>query len=354
MKHLFALSLAVLVFAGSGLAKDLSGYSSADELWRYIIKLQQDGPSERPRTTEQHKAIFGKFLGEVDAALVEFTTRYSHDERVWDAKLMRVQVLGARAGIEGRKLDPTVLENNYSEIATAKDAPAEARAEAGQALIELHAEPLLDSSSPGALAGIERELVAFQKQFPDDERNARLQLLRARLYQKADPAKAESIARQSVGNKDPQLAGEAQQFLAVLELSKKPLDLKFTAVDGTAIDFKNLRGKVVLLDFWATWCGPCVMEVPNVVATYRKLHGQGFEIVGISLDNSKDKLLAFTKQRGMTWPQYFDGKVWSNDISSRFRVTGIPAMWLIDKKGYVRNTEARGELASHVEKLLAE
>ena len=110
----------------------------------------------------------------------------------------------------------------------------------------------------------------------------------------------------------------------------------------------------MLLDFWATWCGPCVMEVPNVVATYRKLHGQGFEIVGISLDNSKDKLLAFTKQRGMTWPQYFDGKVWSNDISSRFRVTGIPAMWLIDKKGYVRNTEARGELASHVEKLLAE
>lgn len=132
----------------------------------------------------------------------------------------------------------------------------------------------------------------------------------------------------------------------------KPLDLKVTAVDGSAIDLSKLRGKVVLLDFWATWCPPCREEVPNVVAAYKKFHDQGFEIVGISLDQSKEKLLAFTKDNGMTWPQYFDGQGWSNTVSSKFGIDSIPAMWLIDKKGMVVTTDGREDLAGQVEKLL--
>lgn len=139
------------------------------------------------------------------------------------------------------------------------------------------------------------------------------------------------------------------------ELQSKPLELKFTAVDGAEVDLAKLRGKVVLVDFWATWCGPCVLEAPNVVATYRKYRPKGFEIVGISLDKDKEQLLAFAKKAGMTWPQYFDGKVWENEISTRFAVRGIPAMWLVDKQGFVRETNARGStLAAQVEKLLAE
>src|ERR1041384_6975832 len=161
MKHLMSVFLVVFALAGWSLAKDLSKFSSADELWRYIVRLQQEGPRERPKTMEQHKAIFGKFLGEVDAALGEFLTRYSQDARAWDAKLMRAQVVGARAGIEGRKPDTAALETLYTDIASAKDAPPEARAEAGAALIELHAEPLADETSPAALAPIERELAAF-------------------------------------------------------------------------------------------------------------------------------------------------------------------------------------------------
>src|SRR5471030_1254825 len=69
----------------------------------------------------------------------------------------------------------------------------------------------------------------------------------------------------------------------------KPLDLKFTAVDGKKVDLADMRGKVVLIDFWATWCPPCRAEVPDVVATYKKYHDQGFEVVGISLDQDKDR-----------------------------------------------------------------
>ena len=132
----------------------------------------------------------------------------------------------------------------------------------------------------------------------------------------------------------------------------KPLDLKYTAVDGTKVDLANMRGKVVLVDFWATWCPPCRGEVPNVVAAYKKYHDQGFEVVGVSLDQDKDALLAFTKENGMVWPQYFDGKGWDNEISKGFGIDSIPAMWLVGKDGKVITTNAREDLAGQVEKAL--
>ena len=90
--------------------------------------------------------------------------------------------------------------------------------------------------------------------------------------------------------------------------SPEPLQLKFTAVDGKLVDLNNLKGKVVLLDFWATWCRPCRAEVPDLVSTYQKYHDQGFEIVGVSLDKRQDTLMEFIGKNHMTWPEYFDGK----------------------------------------------
>ena len=137
-------------------------------------------------------------------------------------------------------------------------------------------------------------------------------------------------------------------------LAGQPLPLKFDAADGSPVDLARLRGKVMLIDFWATWCGPCMKEVPNVVAAYQKYHDKGFEIVGISLDQSKDAMFRVAAQKGMTWPQYFDGKGWNNEISSGFHVRQIPTMWLVNKNGVVAYPNARADLDANIAKLLAE
>ena len=132
----------------------------------------------------------------------------------------------------------------------------------------------------------------------------------------------------------------------------KPLDMKFTAINGKQIDLAKMKGKVVLIDFWATWCGPCIAELPNVKKTYNKLNQKGFEIIGISLDSNENSLKRFLKKENMPWPQFFDGKGWNNELAKKYGIRSIPAMWLVDQEGNLIDTNARSNLEGKVEKLL--
>jgi thiol-disulfide isomerase/thioredoxin len=125
-------------------------------------------------------------------------------------------------------------------------------------------------------------------------------------------------------------------------------------VAGKPLSLAAYKGKVVLIDFWATWCGPCRGEIPNVVATYQKYHGQGFEVIGISLDQDRQKLMDYTKQMNMAWPQFFDGQGWGNKLAAKYGIDSIPATFLLDGSGKIIGTDLRGDaLSAAVAKALA-
>jgi peroxiredoxin len=113
--------------------------------------------------------------------------------------------------------------------------------------------------------------------------------------------------------------------------------------NGKPLSIAALKGKVVLVDFWATWCPPCVAEAPNVVAAYKKYHEKGFDIVGISLDEDRSALDSFIKENDMAWPQYFDGKGWDNVLGKKYGIRSIPATFLLNGEGKIIGKNLRGE-----------
>jgi len=121
--------------------------------------------------------------------------------------------------------------------------------------------------------------------------------------------------------------------------------LTFTAVDlsGQKVSLSDYRGKVVLLDFWATWCSPCLMELPHIKRVYDRYKNDGFTVIGISLNTDRTELETLVRMVGIEWPQIFDGKGWENEISRLYNVYSLPATFLVDQKGLIRYVNLRGE-----------
>ena len=135
-------------------------------------------------------------------------------------------------------------------------------------------------------------------------------------------------------------------------IGKPALDFQVTDLKGEELSLEKYRGQVVLLDFWATWCGPCIAEIPNVKRTYEKYKDQKFEIIGISLDRSITPLEEYIQKKELGWVHYWDN---AGKVSNMYKVRGIPSTFLIDGEGTIRKTNLRGHALEHaVEDLVKE
>jgi thiol-disulfide isomerase/thioredoxin len=194
---------------------------------------------------------------------------------------------------------------------------------------------------------------------PDDKENIQLAMMVAQALGSSSDTKLAVEAYRDLSkilskNDDPQIAGMVKGFdgtIRRLSLPGHPVELKGTLVNGKPLDLAALKGKVVLVDFWASWCGPCRAELPNVKKNYEKYHDKGFKVVGISLDDSRDDLEKALGEEKLPWSIVFgdDGQ----SVAKLYGVDSIPTMFLTNQKGEVVSLNARGEkLGELLEQLL--
>ena len=173
----------------------------------------------------------------------------------------------------------------------------------------------------------------------------------ADVYKKLD----EGLTKKFPGDKNVKMFHEVVNKMLATTSGQEAPEINLPTPEGKELALSSLRGKIVLVDFWASWCGPCRKEMPNVVKAYSKFKDKGFEIYGVSLDQDKSRWLEAIQKDGITWPQVSDLKYWECEAAKLYAVEGIPYTVLLDKEGKIIAKNLRGvELEKAIEKALSQ
>lgn len=176
-----------------------------------------------------------------------------------------------------------------------------------------------------------------------------------RWLEQFDPGAVAAHLEKLTGSDVEDLASFGRGQLAVHRLRAKPMELTFTAIDGTRVDLADYRGKVVLIDCWATWCVPCIKELPNIKAAVAKWGDKGFAVIGISFDRigDKEKLIKFVADEQLHWPHWFNESGGRNPFGVKYNLRSIPATFLLDRNGLLVTTDTHGDkLEAALQKLM--
>lgn len=329
----------------------------ADQAWQALqaaatpppVPAEWNGREPTPEQANQFRARQGHLAGVAADQAAAFLAKFPADSRADAARRLEWQLLDAavRLGNTNRLDRLEALEQaRLKDPATSDDERFSLRVRA----TERTALAQQAGGMPAVMAQLEKGLRELQKEFP--QRNEIFNMLMT-VAENSPKDKALALAREIMtGTPDPQLKMLAELLGRRTEALDKPLGLKLRATDGREIDFAKLKGKVVLLDFWATRCPPCVALMPKLKELYDKYHAQGFEIVGINSDEDKAVMLRFLEKEKATWLQYWDGG--ESGVGGQLGIYLLPSLWLLDKQGLVRDNEALHDLEAKIQKLLAE
>ncbi len=376
MKFRLLLAFTVLTLAPLARADLAADFARLDAVQAERTTRAQAGAASTPSESSRWMSDYSARLA--DTALQVYASHPSEPRR-WEAALVALKTL--RSFIVELKpgYDEAVAARDLAQIQSLIVRDDAARAAWDAKLDALEADLFAASDVPPAVlaeayanaiyrvtlrrgatpaqrwAAIQPLLAAMDRRVTDPRQLVRALELAGRTAQAADPSAYDALLQSRSQSAVPEVSAWATGKANVEVAKTKTFDLKFTALDGRAVDVAALRGKVVLIDFWATWCGPCKEELPNVKAAYDKYHAQGFEVVAVSLDAEKDKqkLSDYVREHALPWPQHFDGKGWKNEFAVKFGIRAIPAMFLLDQEGKVVTTEARGsKLEREIRRLL--
>jgi thiol-disulfide isomerase/thioredoxin len=368
-KHLFYPILVALVFTpsavtlavdppvASGAASPASsdqtaGAQSADVAYAKVDASQKQ-PAVKFATREEAQA----WLANQQTLGKAFVKDFPNDPRNASARLITL-----RAGLQERRLTgkaetPDAERAKFDELINAKDVPLPIKAEAAFLRALTYASEL--QARPGSYNDFHAAAADFAAKYAAHPLSTQMKEMDFRVLSEDPTSQADELLKKYSTGEDERMAVAAKALILkrakMVELKSKPLELNFIASNGKEIDLTSLRGKVVLIHFWATWSPPSLAELPNLVETYKKFRPKGLEVLGICLDQEKAKMVETTKKLGMEWDEHFDGGGWKNKVSSGLGIDSIPATWLVDKKGNLRLTGLRGPaLDAAIEKLLAE
>lgn len=190
-----------------------------------------------------------------------------------------------------------------------------------------------------------------------ESKSAVLWMLSKHYHNENQPWKVKKIARETIELNAVEFHVEQARGLLYeiesLSVGQKAPNFRARTVKGDSIALSDYRGKIVLLDFWATWCGPCLPEIPHLKSIQAKHPEKELQIIGIALEDDPGKLMKFLAEKEMNWPHVLQSGRWKDELSGLFNITGIPQTYIIDRNGTIAAKELRGqELEKEIAKII--